>query len=171
MTATETEQPEDQEARPIAGIGRRNHRAYYIGGTMNVSKIARIALATLPLFGVTPVFSEELGIHIFGVKGHQTCADFIADVQNVPIGQCLSWQASKAYSVNCVYLEFVYGYIAKYNFDAYRQGQKQISNVSENEIHLYLRNYCSAHALSSFSFAVDNFISELTTPVDPHVRK
>jgi hypothetical protein len=63
-----------------------------------------------------------------------------------------------------MYFQFADGYITKYNVDASKRGNKQVDVVSENALDIYLRTYCNAHPLQSFSFAVGNFIEESVSP-------
>ena len=126
------------------------------------ARFQRIVFVMLPLFGSTPCFSQN-SISVFALGG-QNCADLVADLQGVPVGQCLIWPQSKTYSTSCMYFQFAYGYITKYNVDASKRGSKQVYIISEKSLDLYLRNYCNAHPLQAFSFAVDNFIVESVSP-------
>lgn len=126
------------------------------------ARFQRIVFAMLPLFASTPCFSQDV-ISVFALGG-QTCADFVADLQGVPIGQCLIWPQDKTYSTSCIYFQFAYGYIAKNNVDASKRGSQQAYISSEKSLDLSLRNYCNAHPLQGFSFAVENLIVGSVSP-------
>jgi hypothetical protein len=129
----------------------------------DAARFQRIAFVMLPLLGSTPCFSQD-GIVVYSGWAGSTCAAFVADLQGVPIGQCLKSPRSDDYSVSCMYFQYAFGYISRYNVDAFKRGSKQVYDISTPALDIYLRNYCNAHPSQGFPFALDNFIAETVSP-------